>query len=204
MNRRDFLHYTGAASLISTSVILPSTLFAKSRMPLYRDFNSVLRDLIELNNSPVLQIKGLQNLDSESKYYGGVFDSWKIYTPHSSRDLIKTLSISFSQSNSKYYYDKELIESMELAAKYMLKIQHSDVTIDLLSANFHSTPDTGFVVELLCVCYKLLEQSKHADHQWTRIRRGLPQPDGDCVYITGFTPFTKTITIGKKRGLHFK
>ena len=34
------------------------------------------------------------------------------------------------------------------------------------------------------------------EHDWTAIRGGLPKPAGDCVYITGFTPFKKKITIG--------
>jgi len=38
--------------------------------------------------------------------------------------------------------------------------------------------------------------SGQADHEWTAIRGGLPKPDGECVYITGFTPFKKKIHIG--------
>jgi hypothetical protein len=29
-----------------------------------------------------------------------------------------------------------------------------------------------------------------AEHSWTAIRGGLPRPDGECVYVTGFTPFS--------------
>jgi len=35
-----------------------------------------------------------------------------------------------------------------------------------------------------------------ADHSWTAIRGGLPRPDGECVYITGFTPFSHKLKIG--------
>jgi hypothetical protein len=35
-----------------------------------------------------------------------------------------------------------------------------------------------------------------ADHEWTSIRGGLPKPDADCVYITGFSPFKRKIQIG--------
>ena len=35
-----------------------------------------------------------------------------------------------------------------------------------------------------------------AEHDWTAIRGALPKPAGDCVYITGFTPFKHQIKIG--------
>jgi hypothetical protein len=35
-----------------------------------------------------------------------------------------------------------------------------------------------------------------AEHSWTAIRGALPKPDGECVYITGFTPFSHKLKIG--------
>ena len=35
-----------------------------------------------------------------------------------------------------------------------------------------------------------------AEHRWTAIRGGLPKPEADCIYITGFTPFKHKISIG--------
>jgi hypothetical protein len=35
-----------------------------------------------------------------------------------------------------------------------------------------------------------------AEHSWTAIRGALPKPDGECVYVTGFTPFRHSIKIG--------
>ena len=32
-----------------------------------------------------------------------------------------------------------------------------------------------------------------AIHEWTNIRGALPRPDGQCVYLTGFTPFKHRI-----------
>ena len=160
MNRRNFLHYTGAASLISTGIFSPVTLLANKPFPEFEGFEGLLKNLINLNDDRVSKIMELQEKDPESKNYGGVCDGWKIYTPGSTGGLIKILAISFTQPNSKYYLDENLIEPMELAAKYLLKVQHSDGTIDLLSTNFHSTPDTGFVVEPLCATYKLLEKTQ--------------------------------------------
>ncbi len=160
MDRRAFLHYTGTASLISTGIISPTTLLAQNRMPEFDGYNELLSHLLELNDDRVSKIMDLQNKDSGSEYFGGVHDSWKIHTPGSTGGLIKILAISYSQPGSKYYKKASLVEPMEQAAKYLLKVQHEDGTIDLLSTNFHSTPDTGFVVEPLCATFKLLKQSQ--------------------------------------------
>lgn len=160
MNRRDFLHYTGAASLISTGIIFPETLNTSLPHSESISFDELFIKLIQLNDEQVPKILQLQNLDKISKHLGGVCDNWKIYNPHSTAGLIKTLSVSYSSEKSKYYRDESLIEPMLLAAKYLLKIQHSDGTIDLLSTNFHSTPDTAFVVEPVWLSYQLMKQNE--------------------------------------------
>lgn len=158
MDRRDFLHYTGAASLFSTGIISPTTLMATNKFPEFYSFKELVIELLKLNDERIPKLLELQDRNQQSKHFGGVCDDWKIYTPGSTGGLIKILGISFSQPDSKYYLDEKLIEPLVLAAKYLLKVQHSDGTIDLLSTNFHSTPDTGFVVEPLCASYKLLSE----------------------------------------------
>ena len=158
MKRRDFLHYTGAASLFSTGIIPPITLFATTKMLGFSNFSELVDNLIQLNDKRVPVLMELQERNPESKYFGGVQDSFKIFNPGSTAGLITALSCSFCSPKSKYYLNNKLAESIELAAKYLLKIQHSDGTIDLLSTNFHSTPDTGFVVEPLSASFKLLSE----------------------------------------------
>ncbi len=158
MKRRDFLHYTGAASLISTGIISPATLFAQTKMPEFSNFSELVNNLIQLNDERIPALLNLQERNQQSKNFGGVQDSFKIFNPGSTSGLITGLTCSFCSQQSKYFRDEKLAESIELAAKYLLKIQHSDGTIDLLSTNFHSTPDTGFVVEPLSACFKLLNE----------------------------------------------
>ncbi|HKI89210.1 MAG TPA: hypothetical protein VKA38_09290 [Draconibacterium sp.] len=165
MNRRDFLHYTGAASLISTGIISSTTLLATNPFPAFLNFDGLVDNLVRLNDEQVIKIAALQNLDKNSAHYGGVRDTWEIYNPHSTGALFKTLAIAFSQSKSKYYRDESLVEKMDLAVKYLLKVQHPDGTIDLLSTNFHSTPDTGFVVEPLCASYEMLMQHQFSQKE---------------------------------------
>jgi len=158
MDRRDFLHYTGAASLISTGIISPITLQAIEPFPKYRNFEELKNHLIKLNDESVLKIIKRQTLNPDSEHFGGVVDGWKIHTPQSTNGLIKILATSYSIEKSKYYRDSSLIEPMHLAIKYLLNIQHNDGTIDLLSTNFQSTPDTAFVVEHTWNSYQLLNK----------------------------------------------
>ena len=161
MKRRDFLHFSGTAVLISSGFVSPATLMSSQPFPKFSNFNELLTNLIQLNDKQVSAILNLQNPDKSSKHFGGVCDSWNIFNPHSTAGLIKTLSVAFTAEKSKYYQNKKLVEPMILAAKYLLKIQHENGTIDLLSTNFHSTPDTAFVVEPLWLSYNLLKNQEN-------------------------------------------
>lgn len=161
MKRRNFLHLSGAAALISTGIISPATLMANQPFPEFSNFNELLTNLIQLNDTQVSGILNLQNRDKASNHYGGVCDSWNIFNPHSTAGLIKTLSVAFTTEKSKFFQKETLVEPMILAAKYLLKIQHVNGTIDLLSTNFHSTPDTAFVVEPLWLSYNLLKNQQN-------------------------------------------
>lgn len=160
MNRRDFLHYTGTASLISSGIISPKTLLAIKPFPKFNGFDELRDHLVNLNDEQVPKILERQTLDSGSKYYGGVIDNWKIHTPQSTNGLIKILASAYSIENSKYYKKASLVEPMMLAAKYLLNVQHKDGTIDLLSTNFRSTPDTAFVVEHTWHSYQFIRRTK--------------------------------------------
>ena len=159
MNRRDFLHYSGAASLISTGIISPNNLMGMDKMPPFNNFDELVLNLLKLNDDRVPVLIVLQDNNPDSKNYGGVHDNYQIYTPGSTSGLIKVLTCSVTQTDSEYYLDGSLFDSIELAIRYLLRIQHSDGTIDLLSTNFHSTPDIGFVVEPLCASYILLQKT---------------------------------------------
>ena len=50
-----------------------------------------------------------------------------------------------------------LVERMNLALDYMLRVQRPSGLIDLRSTNYDSSPDTGFIVESFCAIYDLAE-----------------------------------------------
>jgi len=89
-------------------------------------------------------------------YFGGLPDTFQIYHPGSVAGFIQSLTIAYISPASKYFHDPLLQQAMMDGIEFLLRAQHSDGTIDLLTTNFHSTPDTAFAVEPLALSYKLL------------------------------------------------
>src|SRR5690606_16709166 len=54
--------------------------------------------------------------------------------------------------------DPQLLAALERSAGFMLRRQHEDGTISLGGTNFHSPPDTGFVINGMTQIYKLLHR----------------------------------------------
>jgi len=61
--------------------------------------------------------------------------------------------------DSRFYRDAALTKALEEAADFMLRVQHADGTISPGWTNYHSPPDTGFVVVGLAQVAKLLGRS---------------------------------------------
>ena len=64
---------------------------------------------------------------------------------------------------SRYYKSPEVLEAMEKSIDFLLRKQHADGTIDLLTTNFHSTPDIAFIVEPLALGYKIMAQQEQTE-----------------------------------------
>ena len=91
-------------------------------------------------------------------YHGSIPDSYAIHHPHSCPGFVLSLTCAFVSTGSRYYLDSSFIPRMEAAMDYFATCQHEDGTIDLLTTNFHSTPDMAFATEPLALSYKLLSK----------------------------------------------
>jgi hypothetical protein len=116
-------------------------------------------ELVKRNDGSVENLIKSQVSDPKSPDLGGVADGFDILNPHSTASLVMVGANAVFSPDSKFYKSDELLNKMRLAVSYLLKIQHSDGTIDLLSTNFHSTPDTAFLVKRLAIAYTLTERS---------------------------------------------
>ena len=118
--------------------------------------NELLMLLTKANDNRIPTYLTNQEQDSEHRWYGGVKDTYGIFRAGSASGFIKGLTCAYVAESSKYYHSKSLVSPMYNAAAYLVKCQYTDGTIDLPSTNFHSTPDTAFVVEPVCIAYNLL------------------------------------------------
>ena len=125
----------------------------------------LLAQLIKLNDENIPKALSRQVMEKSNRYYGAVYDGDSIVSPIGTAGLIQTLMCGYVSRDSKFYKSREILDRMTLAAGALLNFQHDDGTIDLLTTNFHSTPDLGFTIFPLALSYSILLQYKHLNYQ---------------------------------------
>jgi len=156
MDRRRFV--TSSAAALSALPMFPFDDFVPSKA-VDEKMPSWLAALISQNDLGIKSFRSSQVKDPKSNDFGGIMDAYDILNPHSTAALVQWGACALFSSSSQYYRSAQLLEDINAAVIYLVKTQHEDGTIDLLSTNFHSTPDTGFLVKRLAMAYTLLEKS---------------------------------------------
>jgi hypothetical protein len=148
MNRRKF-------TKIGTTVIglSPFSGFAWSEKPKKPNW---LIMLIHLNDSYIKSSLQNQIQDKNHPYYGAIRNGEEIPDAVATSGVLAMWAIGIACPESDYYQSTNLLNQFERGAQFLLKAQHRDGTIDLLSSNFHSPPDTAFSVEKIARAYTLL------------------------------------------------
>ena len=153
MNRRNFVAM-GATSLCTLPFVGFGSFQQKSEVK-----PAWLLEWIKIHDKQLPNFQALKVSDPKHKYVGGYMDVVEIPNPHSTAGFIGKACMLMSCPESSFYQSGDVLKEVEAAAKAMLQFQHSDGTIDLLATNFHSTPDTAFVLENIIPAYKFLKQS---------------------------------------------
>lgn len=166
MNRRIFMDNLGIGSM---GLFLVPTMILGCREEKVEVPKSWMETLISENDINVSQMLNHQVNDALSIHFGGLPDQYKIYHPGSAASFIQRLTAAYISPGSAYFHSPHLVVRMQHSMDFLLKRQHEDGTIDLLSTNFHSTPDTGFVVEPLALSYKLLDRDNQQESLEVRI-----------------------------------
>ncbi len=130
----------------------------------FNEKEELLTELVRLNDVQLAKNLNHQWTDKSAIYYGAVFDNDSVVSPMGTSGFIQTLICSYVTPQSKYYQDEDLLSRMTLAARALLELQHEDGTIDLLSTNFHSTPDLGFTIYPLAHSYAIIIQNNELEY----------------------------------------
>ncbi len=102
--------------------------------------------LVKRHDEAVERMLKQQITDSSHPGAGGYADEYGLFHPGTGSGLLEAFIAAWACPQSRHHHVAALVERMKLAAGYLLKRQHEDGTVDLLTTNFHSTPDLGFVI----------------------------------------------------------
>lgn len=203
MNRRDFVK---KGMVLGTVTPMLSLTFP---LPTGGDLDSTekpswLVKMIHRNDQQVKDIRKRRVNDPVDPQMGAVLDGVDMATPHAVTGFIKSGICSLASPESKWYGDETLLQELIGSAVFLLKLQHDDGTIDLVITNFHSTPDTGFLVKYLCPVYGLLEKSgiKGKEPLLEHLQIFL-QKAGEALLVGGIhTPNHRWVVCAAMAGLH--
>ncbi|MDR6726408.1 hypothetical protein J2W91_004919 [Paenibacillus amylolyticus] len=124
------------------------------------------RQLVNSNDRAVERGMARQMLDPENRYYGGTIDpytgvAWVNHTTGTPTDMCYW-GAALSNPDSIYYRDEALLDRLLLATEFVLRLQHEDGSISPGWTNYHSPPDTAFVVVGYSQLYQLLVKQEWA------------------------------------------
>ncbi|MWJ32190.1 hypothetical protein FTE24_013685 [Saccharibacillus sp. WB 17] len=125
--------------------------------------------LVVKNDESIESSLSRQVMEPESRYYGGTVDpgtgiAWVNHTSGTPSEMCNW-GTALVSPDSAYYRNEALLQRLRLAAEFVLRAQHDDGSISPGWTNYHSPPDTAFVVVGYSQLYELLEQAQWAPLQ---------------------------------------
>lgn len=151
--RRTFLKQT---TLTATALSLtPVLAFPKSNGS---GADQIIKKLTALNDERIEGLLSNQVHKPGTRWDGGVINVYDIPNAHSTSAFLEVLGASYASPFSGYYLSESLEKPMDKAITCLLHVQYDDGTIDLHTTNFHSTPDTAFIVNYLSPVYVILKR----------------------------------------------
>jgi hypothetical protein len=104
------------------------------------------RALVARHDESVERLMRSQITDPKSRWRGAVPDGTGLHLPHSAGSLAATCAVALLQPASRFHKSAQAMQRIQLAVGFLERSQTPDGNIDLLTTNFNSPPDTGFVV----------------------------------------------------------
>lgn len=149
MQRRDFLTLSGfGIAQVLSSCVSRSVRGAADSDP--------YGALVAQNDARIPALIARQQRETSHPCRGGIADRHGLYRVGAAAGLLRDLAAAWAAPESRYAKSNQLVERMHSAAHFLTSRQHDDGTIDLVTTNFHSPPDTAFVLEWVCAATSVL------------------------------------------------
>lgn len=103
-------------------------------------------EVLKRHDETVERLLAAQVTDPASRWCGACPDDFGLHQPHPAAGILENFTAAFLHPGSKFYRSNLLVERMRLAARHLDRAQNEQGNINLLTTNFNSPPDTGFVV----------------------------------------------------------
>jgi hypothetical protein len=177
LDRRAFLG-AALASTSATSVEVRGHGKAAlgQRPPTMAGADPIVAELIAANDERVRGLLPKQERRSGRRWHGSIPDDFDIHSIGGTAQFIAALVCACRSPASAFHESSELADALDRAGGYLLRAQHDDGTIDLISTNFHSPPDTAFVLEPVTAAAAILRRTP-----WTSLRAFGDQLDAFIV-----------------------
>lgn len=91
----------------------------------------------------------IQVLDERSPDYGGFREETGLVQPKFAIYRLTTMAAAYFYQGSCFFHDGAVRERIELALRFVQRMQHENGLFDLFACNFSSAPDTAFCVKRL-------------------------------------------------------
>ncbi|MFK7921976.1 MAG: hypothetical protein AB8H47_08465 [Bacteroidia bacterium] len=154
--RRTFIKQASTAT--AGLWLLPHLTSAATLSTASSGIEETLRKIVPINDARIEDLLAMQLNRPGDRWDGGAQNAYELPNAHSTYGFIVRLASSYACEYSRYYQAKTLEQPLERAIACLLRVQYADGTIDLHSTNFHSTPDTAFLVNYLSPVYVCIKR----------------------------------------------
>lgn len=127
------------------------------------DTDSYPPDLVRRHDEAVDRLLQMQVTDASSPQRGGYADEFGLYHAGSGGAVLESCMAAFLCAQSRHHGAGPLVERMRLAAGFLERVQLPGGNINLLTTNFNSPPDTGFVTHGVAGAARLAQLAGRAD-----------------------------------------
>lgn len=158
MHRRSFLKLAGGLGVAAPYLSIENPLSCQTSL----SKNPDLKNWLQILDTRVPALLDQQEKNPQHRWAGGVKDLFAIHAATETAKFVRVLASVYCEPLSRYFHDPALLPPLQAAVGYLLQVQHSDGTINLHTTNFNSPPDTGFVIEHICLAYTLLQRQPAA------------------------------------------